>query len=241
MFPGTGKSWMLTAVITACCLLSGCRHSGLSRVERLMENDVETADSLICTMNKPTGNRGRARYALLKTQIDYKLFRPALNDSAIRIATDYYGRDRKSFHAAMAWYSLGCVSAELGRDSTAADAYLTALRLFPDTLVRYYALAQQNLSYIYLEHNMKDEAIRLIKSCRTNAVRLNDSAAITFCDYNIANSLLYNNEYDSARVMFLKLKDNPWMTPGTKDVPLLQLFKFRKLSICSFYLCANIY
>lgn len=47
MFTGTGKSWMLTAVITACCLLSGCRHSGLSRVERLMENDIEAADSLI--------------------------------------------------------------------------------------------------------------------------------------------------------------------------------------------------
>ncbi len=234
MFPGTGKSWMLTAVITACCLLSGCRHSGLSRVERLMENDIEVADSLISAMNKPTGKRGRARYALLKTQIDYKLYRPTLNENGIRIATDYYGRNRKSFHAAMAWYSLGCVSAELGRDSTAADAYLTALRLFPDTLVRYYALAQQNLSYIYLEHNMENEAIRLIKSCRTNAVRLNDSAAITFCDYNIANSLLYNNEYDSARVMFLKLKDNPWMTPGTKDVPLLQLSKIASLADSNF-------
>lgn len=223
MFPGAGKSWMLTAVITACCLLSGCRHSGLSRVERLMENDIEAADSLISAMNKPTGNRGRARYALLKTQIDYKLYRPALNDSAIRIATDYYGRDRKSFHAAMAWYSLGCVSAELGRDSTAADAYLTALRLFPDTLVRYYALAQQNLSYIYLEHNMDNEALSMIKAYNTNTVRLKDSVAIAFYEFNIAKSLLYNNEYDSARVMFLKLKDNPWMSSGTKDIPLLQL------------------
>jgi len=223
MFPGTGKSWMLTAVITACCLLSGCRHSGLSRVERLMENDIEVADSLISAMNKPTGKRGRARYALLKTQIDYKLYRPALNENGIRIATDYYGRDRKSFHAAMAWYSLGCVSAELGRDSTAADAYLTALRLFPDTLVRYYALAQQNLSYIYLEHNMDNEALSMIKAYNTNAVRLKDSVAIAFYEFNIAKSLLYNNEYDSARVMFLKLKDNPWMSSGTKDVPLLQL------------------
>ena len=172
MFPGTGKSWMLTAVITACCLLSGCRHSGLSRVERLMENDIEVADSLISAMNKPTGKRGRARYALLKTQIDYKLYRPALNENGIRIATDYYGRDRKSFHAAMAWYSLGCVSAELGRDSTAADAYLTALRLFPDTLVRYYALAQQNLSYIYLEHYLDYESLSMFKAYYTNAVRL---------------------------------------------------------------------
>ena len=77
---------------------------------------------------------------------------------------------------------------------------------------------------------MDNEAIRLIKSCRTNAVRLKDSVAIAFCEFNIANSLLYNNEYDSARVMFLKLKDNPWMTPGTKDVPLLQLSKIASLA-----------
>lgn len=203
--------------------LAGCMRSRLLQVERLMETDFEVADSLIYSMDEPADKRNRAIYAMLKTQIDYKQYRDIPNDSLIRIATDYYGKKYKNYHAAMAWYSLGCVSGLNGQDSTAADAYLTALALFPDTMVRYYALAEQNLSQIYLDHNMNAESIQLIKACRSNATRLKDSTAIAFCDYNIANSLLYNNNYTEAKEMFLKLKDNEWMSPSTKNVSLLKL------------------
>ncbi|HOD69180.1 MAG TPA: hypothetical protein PKI13_07210, partial [Bacteroidaceae bacterium] len=47
-------------VIVMGWVLAGCEHYRLSRVERLMENDIEAADSLISAMNKPTGKRGRA-------------------------------------------------------------------------------------------------------------------------------------------------------------------------------------
>lgn len=206
-------------------LLTGCEDSRLVEVEKLMETDVEMADSLLYSMEEPESRRDKALYAMLKTQIDYKMYRDAVNDSTIRIATDFYGKRYKDYHAAMAWYSLGCISAELGQDSTAADAYLTAIALFPDTMVRYYALAEQNLSHIYLDHKMDAEAIPLLKSCRTNAVRLKDSVAIAFCDFNIAISLLTENEYDTAQVLFLKLKDSKWMTPSTNNVPLLELSK----------------
>lgn len=205
--------------------LSGCVRSRLLQVERIMESDVEIADSLFFSMNEPSGKRNNALYSLLRTQIDYKMYRDAVSDSIIRIATDYYGKRYKDYHAAMAWYSLGCISAELGQDSTAADAYLTAMRLFPDTLVRYYALAEQNLSYIYLDHKMNSEALLLIRSCRANAVRLRDSMAIAFCDFNIARSLLIANEYDTACAMFMRLKDSEWMSPSTKNIPLLELSK----------------
>lgn len=214
----------MLAVITAC-VFTGCIRNRLLQVERIMESDIETADSLIYSINEPSGKRNRALYALLKTQIDYKMYRDAISDSTIRIASDHYGRKYKGYHSAMAWYSLGCISAELGNDSTAADAYLTAIRLFPDTLVRYYALAEQNLSYIFLDHRMDAEAIPLILSCRANAVRLKDSAAIAFCDYNIAKSLLYNNDYEDSRKMFLELKDSKWLSPNTRYEPLLQLSK----------------
>lgn len=223
-------------LVLAACAMAGCGRRELLQVEQIMECDVETADSLIYSMNEPTGKRSRALYALLKTQIDYKMYRDAVSDSTIRIATDYYGKRYKDYHAAMAWYSLGCISAELGNDSTAADAYLTAIRLFPDTLVRYYALAEQNLSYIYLDHKMDAEAIPLIKSCRANAVRLNDSAAIAFCDYNIAFSMFCNDDYEAAEAIFLKLKDNKWLSPDTKDDPLLQLSKIAQLKDKDYYL-----
>lgn len=211
--------------LAASLLLASCTYRDLKAVERTMETDPVIADSLLAAFSMPERGRSQALYALLKTQIDYKMYRDADSDSLVRIATDYYGRKYKGYHAAMAWYSLGCISAELGNDSTAADAYLSALSLFPDTLVRYYALAEQNLSYIFLEHNMDDEAIQLIKSCRLNACRLADSAAIAFCDYNIARSLLYNNEYDSAQTMFIELSENKWLAPNIKNIPLLELSK----------------
>ena len=217
-------SWCLLLIVTAYSI-AGCGRNELLQVEKIMESDIETADSLIYTINEPTGKRNQAFYALLKTQIDYKMYRDAANDSIIRIATDYYGKKYKDYHAAMAWYSLGCVSAELGQDSTAADAYLTAIALFPDTMVRYYTLAEQNLSYIYLNHNMDAEAIQLIKACRANAERLHDSAAIAFCDFNIANSMLFNAQFDIAQDMFLELKDNKWLSTDTKEIPLIQLSK----------------
>lgn len=220
---GFVKSFMCLA---ASLLLASCTYRDLKAVERTMETDPVIADSLLAAFSMPERGRSQALYALLKTQIDYKMYRDADSDSLIRVATDYYGRKYKGYHAAMAWYSLGCISAELGNDSTAADAYLSALSLFPDTLVRYYALAEQNLSYIFLEHNMDDEAIQLIKSCRLNACRLADSAAIAFCDYNIGNYLLYGHQYDSAQIKYDKLLAyNNWLSADTKDIPLIQLSK----------------
>ena len=226
-------------LLVALCALTGCERGKLLKVERIMEKDIDAADTLIYSIDEPSGKRNRALYAMLKTQIDYKNYRDFPNDSLIRTATDYYGTKYKDYHAAMAWYSLGCVAGLAGKDSTAADAYLTALALFPDTMVRYYALAEQNLSYIYLNHNMDAEATQLIKACRANAVRLKDSAAIAFCDYNIANAFLYNDDYHNAKTIFLELKDNKWLSLDTKDDPFLQLSKIAQLADQDYYLSLN--
>lgn len=216
--------FLIFSVLLAA-LLSSCTYRSLKNVESVMETDPAAADSLLDAIPSPRHARSRALHAILRTQIDYKLYRKAESDSLIRTATGYYGKGRKSYHAAMAWYSLGCVAGESGRDSTAADAYLTAISLFPDTLVRYYALSQQNLSYIYLDHKMDQEALPLIKSCRANAVRLGDSAAIAFCDYNIAKYHLLTNNFDTAKVLFERLVDNSWLSHDTRHYPILQLAK----------------
>lgn len=211
--------------VVATCTLTGCIRSKLSLLERIMESDVQVADSIIYSINEPNGKQNHALYSLLKTQIDYKMYRDIPNDSLIRIATEYFGTNTKGYHAAMSWYSLGCVAGLAGKDSVAVDAYLKAMSLFPDTLVRYYTLCEQNLGRIYVDHKMDAEAIRMLNSCRTNAVRLNDSAAIAFCDYNTATLYLYQMEYDTAQKMFLELKDSKWLSDNTKDLPLLQLSK----------------
>lgn len=229
----------IIVIVVMTYLMIGCKNKRLSMVEHVMESDIELADSILYSIQKPSGKRNLALYALLKSQIDYKMYRDASNDSIIRLATNFYGKKYKSYHAAMVWYSLGCISTELGNDSVAVDAYLTAIHLFPDTLIRYYALTEQNLSCIYLNHKMDAEAISMIKSCLINAIRLNDSTAIAFCEFNIARYLLYNNEYDKAEELFLELKDNKWMSPSTKDDPYLELSKIAQVKESDFIKSLN--
>ncbi len=212
-------------LLAAALLLTSCTYHSLKNIEGVMETAPAAADTLLAAIPVPQHARSRALHAILRTQIDYKLYRKAESDSLIRIATGYYGTRRKSYHAAMAWYSLGCVAGESGDDVTSADAYLKAMSLFPDTLVRYYALSQQNLGNIYLYHKLDEEAISILKACRTNSERLNDSVAIAFCDYNIAMDLLHNRQFQESRALFSELMESRWVHPETKDKILLQMAK----------------
>lgn len=209
--------------------LMGCNdqkeYKELKTIESLIETDLSAADSLFRNVDVPKDDHSMALYSILKTQLDYKYYREIPDDSIIRIATNYYGDKRKSHHAAMAWYSLGCVSSQLGDEINAAKAYLKALDLFSDTLVRYYMLTEQNLGNIYQEHAMNSEAMTIFSSCRNNAIRLNDSAAIAFCDYNMAKLYLVRYDYKRALPLLNGILNSPWLSADTRYYPYLQLSK----------------
>ena len=151
-----------------------------------------------------------AYYAWLRTQIDYKCDVPLKSDSLARIATDYYGTPRHpDYHAAMAWYTLGCVYKEMGDDINGTDAFLKAKSLFPDTLIRYYALAEQNLGLHYRHRFMTKEAIREFQSAKQNYIRLADSAAVAFVDLRLAQCHLYKEDFASAKEVLNHVFGNP--------------------------------
>ena len=138
----------------------------LSRIEAILDSDPAAAQASLDSIDATTlKGRHLARYAMLKTQADYKCYVDIPSDSLIRIATDWYGTRHKDWHAAMSWYSLGCVSDLNGNELDALDAYLKAMSLFSDTTIRYYALCQQNTGSIYLHRNMHDEAERILQQC----------------------------------------------------------------------------
>ena len=131
---------------TLCMGCGGRRH--MRQLESL-EAQLDTAPHLVRQSIDSipfTALRGEARalYALLRTQADYKCYVPLTSDSLIRYATDYYDGNRKSYRAAMSWYSLGCVYSEMKGDAAAIKSYLRAQSLFPDTTVRYHRLCYQN-------------------------------------------------------------------------------------------------
>ena len=95
----------------------GCGgHGHMRQLERL-EAQLDTAPDVVrlALDSSPLGElngEARALYAILRTQADYKCYVPLTSDTLIRYATEYYNRNRKSYRAAMAWYSLGCVYSE---------------------------------------------------------------------------------------------------------------------------------
>ena len=147
--------------------------------------------------------RGEARalYAILRTQADYKCYVPLTTDTLIRYATDYYNRNRKSYRAAMAWYSLGCVYSDMKDDASAVEAYLQAQSLFPDTTVRYHRLCYQNIGRHYLRRNMLDEAL----SAYTAYHDVTDGYAHLYADIGLAQAYIHKKQPKQARGILEKL------------------------------------
>ncbi len=215
-------------LLLLAALFIGCGgHGHMRQLERL-EAQLDTApDAVRLALDSipfaSLGDEERALYAILHTQADYKCYVPLTTDTLIRYATTYYNRNRKSYRAAMAWYSLGCVYTELSDDAAAIGAYLRAQTLFPDTTVRYYALCHQNLGCHYLECQLYDEAIIAFEHCKRN--NLKDSTSIGYCDYHIGTAFLYQLEYDHAHEAFTKAWMNPHLHSAFKNNIPFQLAK----------------
>ncbi|MBO7499346.1 MAG: hypothetical protein J6T64_09210, partial [Bacteroidaceae bacterium] len=201
----------IAAAATLPLLLVSCQHrdadtiANLQTAEELLETNPRKALALLDSIasSRPPKGKGVANgapllqegkgeaalYAILRTQADYKCFVPLTSDSLIRVATDYYGRPRRPHHhAALAWYSLGCVRAEQGDDIGAVEAFLTAQPLFPDTTSRYYALCCQNLGHHYANRGMFDDALAAYRTFgRSPAVSERDTLVN---NYHIARVLI---------------------------------------------------
>ncbi len=181
-------------------LVMGCGgHGHMRQLERL-EAQLDTAPKAVrlaldSIPLASLGDEERALYAILRTQADYKCYVPLTTDTLIRHATDYYNRNRKSYRAAMAWYSLGCVYTELKRDAPAVEAYLQAQSLFPDTTARYYGLCYHNLGQHYLNKNMSDEAL----AAYTAYHNITEGDEHLYADIGLAQAYIHKKQPKQAR------------------------------------------
>ena len=79
--------------------ISSCvskRRGQLDAVEIMLESNPAKADTILSEMSIPYSKKERAWYAVLKTQAEYKNFKPMTSDSLILTATEYYGTRHKS-------------------------------------------------------------------------------------------------------------------------------------------------
>ena len=192
------RYWYYISVILSCALCS-CTSPVMRQLEQL-EAQLDTASDAVhfALDSIPLATlRGEARalYAILRTQADYKCYVPLTTDSLIRYATTYYNRSRKSYRAAMAWYSLGCVYTELNDDAAAVEAYLQAQSLFPDTTVRYHRLCYQNLGQHYINRKMSDEALAAYQAYHNKT----EGYAHLYADIGLARAYIHKRQPEQAQ------------------------------------------
>jgi tetratricopeptide (TPR) repeat protein len=217
-------------LVVAGCVLTGCVQSSLREAEAFLETDLKAADSILCGIPDLRSRRDRALYAVLKTQADYKQYKPLITDSLILTATRYYGttirgsRNRR-YHSALAWYSQGCVYSELNNDLAAIDAYLKAQDLFPDTLVRYYALTEKSVGVLLLNRMMLDEARHQFKCCQINAQRLKDNKMQNHAIFHTGLCALYSKDFKVADSIFRVILDNSAYSRNQRSISAMQLAK----------------
>lgn len=219
------SSIVLLSVLTA--VSCGGQYQGLSEVEMLLETNPAKADSLLSTIPLPDGKRMRAWYAILCTQADYKNYKDIPDDAMISEACDYYGSRKKSYRAAMAWYSRGCVLSLTDDELGTINSYLTARDLFPDTLNRYYVICEHNLGKQYLARHLYSEAIPILEQSLKNAQTIGDDVIAAYSQYNIALIDLYEKRFDMAEDAFCQLADNNHLPNILRTETNLQLAKIQ--------------
>ena len=200
----------------------------LTDIESILDADPQTARARLDSIDAGTlTGQPLALYAMLKTQADYKCYVDIPDDSLIRIATDWYGTRRKDWHAAMSWYSLGCVSDLNGNDIDAIDAYLKARDLFTDTLTRPYALCVQNLGRHYTERHLFDDALSSYRSLHSIAGSICDTSLVNLADYRTAQLHIYKENYDTAYREFMDLLHKSTLSGMLYSNSLLQIAKIK--------------
>lgn len=167
-----------------------------------------------------------ADYAWLRTQVDYKCDVPIRSDSLARLATDYYGTPRHpDYHAAMAWYTLGCTYLDMHEDLRGIDVFLQAKPLFPDTLNRYYSLGLQNLGRLFTAHNRYPEAEENLRAFKRLCAERQDSALMAHTDYLLGKTLMWASRYDEADDCFDAVSSNRYTTARYRHRVLFQKAK----------------
>ena len=225
---------LMVAILLPLCLgISSCisrEQRQLDAVELMLESNPAKADTMLSSMSLPSGKHQRAWYAVLRTQADYKNYKPIVSDSLILTATEWFGSpynasNKKRYRAAMAWYSQGCIYSELNKDLNAIEAFLKAKDLFPDTLVRYYALTEQNTGKLFLNRQMIEQSTRFFKNCISNANRLSDTITSHYATYNLGLCYLYSGDYTNAESIYDMIINEQSYSHSQKNMSLLQLAK----------------
>lgn len=202
----------LYSIVALSFLLIACGHSSrqakeiLGQAESCMNESPDSALRLLHTIPSPQTLRGkeRAAYALLYTQACDKNYLALADDSLIRIAVDYYGKEQ-SRNAALSYFYLGCVYWNGNDDVAAVDAFLKALHALPPrTADRIRMQIHVYLGECYNREGDYGDAKEHYWSAYQNALCRKDTLDMYYPLHGLGNSSLYLHLNDSALFYYNK-------------------------------------
>lgn len=196
----------LYSIVVSLFLLIGCGHSSpqarqiMKQAESCMNQFPDSALRLLRTISSPQALTGRERadYALLYTQACDKTYQLSADDSLIRIAVDYYGKEQ-SMKAALSYFYLGCTYWNGNDDVAAVAAFLKALRALPlRTTDRILMQLHVYLGECYnRQGDYKDAKKHYGLACQ-NALYRKDTLDLYYPLHGLGTSFLYLHLNDSA-------------------------------------------
>ena len=131
----------LTYLLVAIALLTGCGgRIGMRQLERLEARVNDAPDSVLTVLassEPPRWGEARALYALLTVQAQDKSYIDVVDDSLIRVATEYYDHRGTPLRRLQAFYYHGRVYANAGHRHEAMTAYTRAKDFVPQVDASY--------------------------------------------------------------------------------------------------------
>lgn len=197
-------------LLALSCVSSSTRET-LDRAEALLDTAPDQAAVLLQTLNRnalPTPSV-RARYALLETMASDRCYINVQEDSAIRVAYDWYQHHGGELNRLKATYYLGVVRQNAGADIDAAllfhDAESIAARLKE---YRYQSLCDQHLCSVYANNYDQVRSMNYARKSLTAAVQAGDSLMAGFCRLDIAKEYLSVCQFQQAQSLLTELTES---------------------------------
>lgn len=202
-------------------LTASCSHGVRSELNRLdQELDANPQQVLACLDSidsQSLNGYNAAMYAFLQTSASYMAGNENLSDSVARIASDFWGGNRKGYHRSMGWYALGLAYSSQNKDPEAIYALLKSKTLSTDTATVRYAMTNLLLGRHYNRRGLHDEALAAYVDGERLYRSLEDAQAVALCRFDMAVAYYEKHEYASSKAMFESLLNDRNLTRSKRN------------------------
>ncbi len=215
---------ILSPIIFTCC--TSREEKIIQQAEKVMFESPDSANQMLLQIvpSNLNNERIKAYYALIKSAIDYKLYKKQSIKNISQALSFYKQHGNDSRHLQMAYFYAGAINEDNGGDDIESLQKYKEAELFI-TNKEYDIISYQTLSHIcklYQINGYKNLSITYAKKVQSLALSSKDSTFITE-SYNLLGlSYLQNEQFDSSRISLQRAMSYSKHAPFDHKVSTLQ-------------------